>query len=90
MRIKSIPFFVAPGFSGWSGYATGLIISTMLVNLATGAIRSHYCSETPVNLAFPLKHGTYRVFEGGNGMASSFMNYNCGAAVHKGSRINIP
>ncbi len=89
MRVKSLPLFVTPDFSGWVGYGAGLIISVVLVYFVVGAVRSHFYDEMPVNLAFPFKHGTYAVFEGGNGRVSSLMNYHYGASIHQGSRINL-
>ncbi len=89
MHIRGLPLFVTPHFSGWAGYGLGLIILAVLVYLVVGAVRAHFYDETPVNLAFPFKDGTYAVFEGGNGKASSLMNYHYGASIHKGARTNL-
>lgn len=89
MHIRSLPLLVTPHISGWAGYGAGLIVSAVLVYFVVGAVRSHFYDETPVNLAFPLKSGTYAVFEGGNGRASSLMNYHYGASIHKGARTNL-
>ncbi len=88
-QVRGLSLFVTPPFSGWTGYGAGLIISAVLVYLVVGAVRSHFYNETPVNLAFPFKDGTYAVFEGGNGRASSLMNYHYGASIHKGARTNL-
>ena len=89
IRIKSLPLFVTPHLSGWTGYGAGLIISAVLVYFVVGAIQSHFYDETPVNLSFPFEHGTYAVFEGGNGRASSLMNYHYNASIHQGARTNL-
>jgi hypothetical protein len=89
MHARGLPLFATPHFSGWAGYGLGLIISAVLVYLVVGAVRAHLYDETPVNLAFPFKGGTYAVFEGGNGKASSLMNYHYGASIHKGARTNL-
>jgi Peptidase family M23 len=89
MRIRGLPLFVTPHFTGWIGYGAGLIISVVLVYFVVGAVRSHFYDETPVNLAFPFEHGTYAVFEGGNGRTSSLMNYHYGSTIHQGARINL-
>jgi hypothetical protein len=89
LHIRSLPVFVTPHFAGWAGYGAGLIVSAMLVYFVVGAVRAHFYDEAPVNLAFPFKHGTYAVFEGGNGKASSLMNYHYGAAIHQGARTNL-
>ncbi len=88
-RVRGLPLFVIPHFSGWAGYGVALIISAVLVYLVVGAVRSHFYDETPIDLAFPFKGGMYAVFEGGNGRASSLMNYHYGASIHKGARTNL-
>ncbi len=89
LRVRGLPLFITPHVTGWVGYSAGLIISAMLVYFVVGAVRSHFYDETPVNLAFPFEHGTYAVFEGGNGRASSLMNYHHSAAIHQGARTNL-
>jgi len=89
MRVINLPFFVAPHFLGWVAYCAGVVITAALVYLVAGAVRSHFYDETPVNLAFPFKNGTYAVFEGGNGRVSSLMNYHFGASMHRGARTNL-
>jgi len=89
MRVGNLHFFVTPHFLGWVAYCAGVVVIGFLVYLVAGAIRSHFYGETPVNLAFPFKHGTYAVFEGGNGRMSSLMNYHYGASIHKGARTNL-
>jgi hypothetical protein len=88
-HIRGLPLFVTPHFTGWIGYGAGLLISAVLVYFVVGAVQSHFYDETPVNLAFPFKHGTYAVFEGGNGKASSLMNYHYGASIHQWAKINL-
>lgn len=88
-RVSNLPFFVTPHFLGWVGCCAGVVITAGLLYLVAGAIRSHFYEETPVNLAFPFKNGTYAVFEGGNGRMSSLMNYHYGASIHKGARTNL-
>jgi biotin carboxyl carrier protein len=89
MCVGNLPFFVMPHFLGWVAYCAGVVITAVLVYLVVGAIRSHFYDETPVNLAFPFRNGTYAVFEGGNGRASSLMNYHYGASIHKGAQTNL-
>lgn len=89
IHVKKLPFFVAPHFLGWFGYCAGVVIVAVLLYLVSGAIRSHFYDETPVNLEFPFKDGTYGVFEGGNGRVSSLMNYHYGASMHRGARTNL-
>jgi hypothetical protein len=89
LRMKGLPLFVSPPMPGWIGYGAGVVILSMLVYLLVGAVRSHFYDESPVNLAFPFKNGVYAVFEGGNGRASSLMNYHYGASIHQGARINL-
>jgi hypothetical protein len=89
MRIRGLPLFVTPHISGWVNSGAGLIISAVLIYFVVGAVQAHFFDEQPVNLAFPFEHGTYAVFEGGNGKASALMNYHYGAAIHKGAKTNL-
>ena len=89
MRVGNLPFFVTPHFLGWVAYCAGVVITAGLLYLVAGSIRSHFYDEAPVNIAFPFKHGTYGVFEGGNGRVSSLMNYHFGASMHRGARTNL-
>ncbi len=89
LHLRNLPFFVTPPILGWVGYGAGVIISVGLIYLSVGAIRAYFYDEAPVNLAFPFKNGVYAVFEGGNGRASSLMNYHYGASRHKGARTNL-
>jgi hypothetical protein len=89
MHAKGLPLFVMPHFSGWIGYSAGTVILAALLYLIVGAVQSYFYKEPPVNLAFPFKNGVYAVFEGGNGRASSLMNYHYGASMHKGARTNL-
>jgi Peptidase family M23 len=88
-HLKGLPLFVRPSFLGWIGYGAGIVISAVLIYLTAGGVRSHFYDETAVNLSFPFRNGVYAVFEGGNGRASSLMNYHYGASIHKGARINL-
>lgn len=89
MHAKGLPLFVSPQISGWVACGIGLIGSALLAYFVVGAVRAHFYDETPVNLRFPFKNGTYAVFEGGNGKASFLMNYHYGASIHKGARTNL-
>ena len=89
LRAGNLPFFASLQFSGWIGYGAGVIVTGVLVFLVIGGVRSHFYDEKPVSLAFPFKHGVYAVFEGGNGRASSLMNYHYGASMHKSARTNL-
>ncbi len=89
MNVRSLPLFVTPRFSGWAAYGAGVIVMVVLAFFIAGSIRAHYYDEAAVHLAFPFKNGTYAVFEGGKGKASSLMNYHYGASIHQGARTNL-
>lgn len=89
VHLRNLPLFFTPHTLGWAGYGAGVILTAMLIYLTVGAIRSHFYDETPINLVFPFKNGAYAVFEGGNGRASSLMNYHYGSSMHKGARTNL-
>ena len=86
---RNLPLFLKPDMTGWAGYGVGVILTAVLTYFTVGAIRSHFYDETPINIAFPFKNGAYAVFEGGNGKASSLINYHYGASKHKGAGINL-
>jgi hypothetical protein len=89
MHATILPLFVLPHISGWIAYGVGLVAPASLAYFALGAVRARFYDEKPINLAFPFKKGTYAVFEGGNGKASSLMNYHYRASIHKGAQTNL-
>jgi len=87
-KIRRLQSDVKPLFWTRIGWGAKLLVSIILVYLIVGAFRSHYYDEEPVNLSFPFRNGVYAVFEGGNGRASSLMNYHYGSSMHKGASVN--
>lgn len=87
-RSRDLPFLGRDGFMSRVGTGVGIVISAALIFLIIGAVRSYFYDETPINLAFPFKHGVYAVFEGGNGRTSGLMNYHYGGATHKSAGVN--
>ena len=75
-------------FWTWTSYGVKLLVSIILVYLIVGAIRSYFYDEEPINLSFPFKNGVYAVYEGGNGRASTLMNYHYGSSMHKDASVN--
>jgi hypothetical protein len=88
LRIRRLQSRVQPCFWTWTGYGAKLLVSIILVYLIVGSVRSHFYDEEPVSLSFPFKNGVYAVYEGGNGRASSLMNYHYGSSMHKGASVN--
>jgi hypothetical protein len=88
LKAKKLNLFVTKGIAGWMGNVAGVVLSTVLLYLIIGAIRSNFYDEKPVTVSFPFKNGVFTVFEGGNGKASSLMNYHYSGAAHKGAGIN--
>ena len=70
-RVYGLPLFVEPRLVGWVGYVAGLAVAGAMISLVAGAVRSFSYPDAQLELAFPLRHGVYAVFEGGNGKASS-------------------
>jgi hypothetical protein len=87
-RSRDLPWSGRDGLISWIGSGVGIAISAVLIFLIIGAVRSYFYDEKPINLAFPLKHGVYAVFEGGNGRTSGMMNYHYGGATHKSAGVN--
>ena len=77
-----------PGTVSWFGNGVRLLLSLVFLYLVLGSVRAHFYDEAPLNLSFPYKKGIYAVFEGGNGKASSLMNYHYGSSAHKGANVN--
>jgi hypothetical protein len=88
LKIRRLRSAVQLLFWAWIGYGAELLITIILVYLIVGAVRSHFYDEEPVSLSFPFRSGVYAVFEGGNGRASSLMNYHYGSSTHKGASVN--
>jgi hypothetical protein len=88
LNVRKLPSFVEVGFWGGVGRGVAVLISAVLVYFIGGAVRAHFYDEPPVNLSFPFKNGVYAVFEGGNGRASSLMNYHYASSAHSQSRTN--
>ena len=83
-----LPLFIRTDLPGSIVYGVELLLSVILVYLLIGAVRSRFYDENPIDLSFPLKNGVFAVFEGGNGKASSLMNYHFGASQHRGANTN--
>jgi hypothetical protein len=83
-----LPLFVNKSIYGWLWTVLMLMLIIGLIYLIVGAIRAHYYQVKPVNVAFPFAHGIYTINWGGNGGASSLMNYHYSSSVHTGADIN--
>jgi hypothetical protein len=88
LKIGRVQPRAGTGLSSWVGSGAKLLASLILIYLILGAVRSRFYDETPLSLSFPFRNGVYAVFEGGNGRASSLMNYHYGASAHRGASVN--
>ncbi|MEJ2013769.1 MAG: hypothetical protein P8X64_16295 [Anaerolineales bacterium] len=62
--------------------------SVGLLTVSVNALRARFFEQQKVSLSFPLNHGVFSVFEGGNGRRSSLINYHYSSAVHSRSGVN--
>src|SRR5208282_2932314 len=56
-QLGGLPLFIAPHFLGWAGYGAGIVITSVFLSLAAGAVRSRAYDERPVDLGFPFRNG---------------------------------
>ena len=73
--VRSLPFLPSSGIFGWIMRALGGVLIALTGTYVLGMWQSQFYDQEPVALSFPLQHGLYAVSFGGNGKASSLMNY---------------
>lgn len=69
----------------WLGLVIQMIILAGLTYQLIAVLRSYWYPTSPIALAFPLRSGTYGISFGGNGKASSIMNYHYQYSAKKAS-----
>jgi hypothetical protein len=89
LKVPRVPFFAEMHVGNWIFTALGAASSVLFLYLITGAVEANYYDTKPVDLSFPFKNGVYSPYWGGNGKASSFMNYHYLSSKHKGARTNL-
>ncbi len=87
-RTKTLAFIEKGGLVSWLNRAADIVILVVLAWLIVGVIRANFYDEKPIDLSFPLRGGVYAIFEGGNGNASSLMNYHFGESTHREAGVN--
>jgi hypothetical protein len=89
LKVSGLPFFTKMHVANWILTALGSILSILFIYCITGAVEANYYDTKPVEFSFPFKNGVYSPYWGGNGKASSFMNYHYLSSKHKGARTNL-
>jgi hypothetical protein len=87
-KVRVLPFLTKMHMAGWILTALESGLSSLFLFLIAGAVGANHYDTKPVELSFPLKNGVYSAYWGGNGKASSFMNYHYRSSIHKGARTN--
>jgi hypothetical protein len=88
MGIRELPFFTQLNTVEWIRVGFDIAFSLFFIYLIIGAIGAHFYPAKPIELAFPFRNGVYSINWGGNGAASSLMNYHYAASTHEGAGVN--
>ena len=86
---SGLSFFTKMHAGNWIFTLLGAALSVLFIYCITGAVAASYYDTKPVELSFPFKGGVYSPYWGGNGKASSFMNYHYRSSKHQGARTNL-
>jgi Peptidase family M23 len=89
LKVRGLPFYAKVHARNWIWTALESGLSIFFIYLITGAIGANIYDTKPVELSFPFKNGVYSPYWGGNGKASSFMNYHYLSSIHKGAKTNL-
>ena len=89
MKVRELPFFAKMHVVNWIFTALESALVILFIYFITGAVGANYYDTKPVELSFPFKNGVYSPYWGGNGKASSFMNYHYLSSIHKGAKTNL-
>lgn len=77
IKAKSLPFYPTRKFSNYVSIGiSSLVILVLLSSLSSHIPRGYFFNGESVQLAFPLKQGTYYVAHGGNSPAINYHNVN--------------
>jgi hypothetical protein len=88
-KFTRLPFFAEMPLLIWLPTAVASALSVLFIYCIIGAVEASYYDTRPVGLSFPFKNGVYSPYWGGNGKASSFMNYHYLSSKHQGARTNL-
>lgn len=83
--LKSQPIWFAATPINWLSILSQTVIFVGLIYQLFSVIKSYFYPTAPMTIALPLRGGTYGISFGGNGKASSIMNYHYKYSSHTAS-----
>jgi hypothetical protein len=89
LKVRGLPFYSRKQTIDWIMTVLESGLSILFIYLAAGTVGANFYDTKPVELSFPFKKGVYSPYWGGNGQASSFMNYHYRSSIHKGAKTNL-
>jgi hypothetical protein len=88
LKVRRLPLFTKMHTGNWVLTSFESALSILFIYFITGAVGAYSYDTKPVELSFPFKNGVYSPYWGGNGKASSFMNYHYLSSKHQGAKTN--
>lgn len=82
-KMQGLPFYIEKSSYGWGTVCIAAVAALILAYYNISVFRGHFYSEQPIQLAFPFKGGSYYIIDGGNGKASSVVNYHYNNKFYK-------
>ncbi len=89
LKITKLPVLAKMPTANWVLTALASALSVLFIYGIIGVVEASYYDTKPVELSFPFRGGVYSPYWGGNGKASSFMNYHYLSSKHQGARTNL-
>lgn len=88
LKIRKSPLLLKPNLGVGLLCAFGILAVIVLGILNVNIFRAHVYSETPFELQFPFRDGTYLIADGGDGSISNLVNYHYQDARNISLRYN--
>ena len=73
-RVKGRPLWVRASWGQWTSRVFVLLVLGSFSTFAVTALSGRWLEESPVDMAFPLRHGTYSVGHGGSNPIVNYHN----------------
>ena len=88
-KARGVPFLTKEHAAHWILIGLESALAILFLYFIAGVVGANSYETNPVQLSFPFKDGVYSPYWGGNGRASSFMNYHFFSSKHKGAKTNL-
>ncbi len=73
-RVKDRPLWVKASWGQWTSRVVGVLLLGLFSTFAVTALSGRWVAESPVEMAFPLRQGTYAVGHGGSNPIVNYHN----------------